>query len=477
MTGRALPIAACTVILLVAATSAGAYSSGGFTPQRPLPNPDGQSFQADAEPGLAIARDGQVWVGTDLLDTSATRPDRVLGSDVYTSVDGGRTYRWVAQPISPAAGLPGPGGEDTDIAVAPARNAEGHYTVYVASLSVANSSLAWSTDGGVSWHLTPVSGLPVEDRPWLAADGPCTVYVAYHSPLLLPTDGSSTQVTRLDTCDPTMSRVATVVGGDADTAVGGLDNPQFGKLVVDTSPTSRFRHAIYLPMQQCHAPTGASLSEDLRNSAGGVPTCGAPSVNLIAVSTDGGTTFTVRKVSDGARTMAIWPVTVATGASGTLYYAWTDSVHSYLNTSRDGGLTWTRSARLDTGLGASTYPTVTALGNGRVDVAMFATQRSGNANASTMGAPGSAHGAPWRVWVARSVDGGHTFRLIVASDVVHRGVLCTLGSACPSNGSRGLLDDFGAALSPQSGRLSIAFTSDLLRGRVVPSYTAYVTER
>src|SRR5262249_42039182 len=160
----------------------------------------------------------------------------------------------------------GLGGEDTDLTVAQVRNAQGFYTVYAASLTIANSSLAWSTDGGKTWSLTPITGVPVEDRPWLAADGPCSGYVADPAPLLLPTGGTRPLATRIDTCSPQVSRATAVIGPDADTVVGGLTNPQFGKPWVDQRT-----HAVYLPMQQCHAPSAATLSEDAQSSANGTP--------------------------------------------------------------------------------------------------------------------------------------------------------------------------------------------------------------
>jgi hypothetical protein len=94
-----------------------------------------------------------------------------------------------------------------------------------------------------------------------------------------------------------------------------------------------------------------------------------------------------------------------------------------------------------------------------------------------MGKPGSASGAAWRVWVARSTNGGRSFKILRASDVVHRGVLCTYGSACAGDGSRDLLDDFGAVLSSRTGKLTVVFTSDMSNGKLAASYTAYVTER
>jgi hypothetical protein len=464
-------------IIALAAQSALASSSAPFTATRALPPAAGQQAQNDAEPGMAVAPDGAIWVASN-VSGGFTSGDRALGSDVYVSRDGGKTFRWVAQPISLTASTPGAGGFDTDLTVAPEKNAKGHYTVYAASLSIADSTLAWSDDDGATWLQTPISGVPVEDRPWVAADGPCKVYVAYHAPLLLPTDGTSTFVTTVDTCTPTAIRETSVVGTNADALVGGLTNPQFGKPWVDNSVKSPHRHAVYLPMAQCHAPTGATLSEDANASSQGVPSCGARSQNLVAVSTDGGTTFAVHQVSLGSKTMAIWPATVATDAAGTVYFVWTDSVHSYLNTSRDGGTTWSPSRRLDVApIRAAVYPTVAALGAGRVDVAMYATDRSGNANDAAMGKPGSASGAAWRVWVARSTNGGRSFKILRASDVVHRGVLCTYGSACAGDGSRDLLDDFGAVLSSRTGKLTVVFTSDMSNGKLAASYTAYVTER
>jgi hypothetical protein len=463
-------------VLALAAQSALASAPAAFTPTRPLPPAAGVSMQNDAEPGMAVAPDGAIWAASN-VSGGFTSGDRGLGSDVYVSRDGGKTFRWVAQPISLNKATPGAGGFDTDLTVAPEKNAKGHYTVYAASLSIADSTLAWSDDDGATWLQTPISGVPVEDRPWVAADGPCRVYVAYHAPLLLPTDGTSTLVTTVDTCTPTATRATSVVGTDVDTIVGGLTNPQFGKPWVDTSARSPHRHALYLPMAQCHAPTGATLSEDANASSRGVPSCGARSQNLLAVSTDGGTTFTVHQVSVGSKTMAIWPATVATDAVGTVYFVWTDSVHSDLNISRDGGKTWSPSRRLDLGpIRTAVYPTVAALKSGQVDVAMYATNRAGNANDATMGKPGSSSGATWRVWVAKSVNGGRTFTIVRATDIVHRGVLCTYGSACAGDGSRDLLDDFGAVLSPRAGKLTVVFTSDMSNGKVAPSYTAYVTE-
>src|SRR4051795_7601080 len=254
---RRIGLGAVALLALVA-QSALASSSSPFTAMRALPPAAGEQAQNDAEPGMAVAPDGAIWVASN-LSGSFTSGDRALGSDVYVSHDGGKTFRWVAQPISLTASTPGAGGFDTDLTVAPEKNAKGHHTVYAASLSIADSTLAWSDDDGATWLQTPISGVPVEDRPWVAADGPCRVYVAYHAPLLLPTDGTSTFVTTVDTCTPTATRATAVVGPDVDTVVGGLTPRQCGNPGVDTSAKSPPLHGVSLPMAQCHAPTGATF--------------------------------------------------------------------------------------------------------------------------------------------------------------------------------------------------------------------------
>src|SRR5437764_10668207 len=74
-----------------------------------------------------------------------------------------------------------PGGGDTDLAVAPVKNAQGIYNVYVASLSLANVDVSTSMDGGKTWTLNPISAtIPGDDREWIAADGASKVCISYH---------------------------------------------------------------------------------------------------------------------------------------------------------------------------------------------------------------------------------------------------------------------------------------------------------
>src|SRR6266516_5147932 len=106
------------------------------------------------------------------------------GTDAWKSTDGGLHY---TTPVSPnqvsSTNNTGfaPGGGDTDLATAPAKNAAGFYNVYVASLSLANVDVSTSMDGGKTWALNLTSAtIPGDDREWIAADGPSKVCISYH---------------------------------------------------------------------------------------------------------------------------------------------------------------------------------------------------------------------------------------------------------------------------------------------------------
>src|SRR5438552_13490171 len=106
------------------------------------------------------------------------------GTVAVRSTDGGLHYLTLPSPNAVSqANTTGfaPGGGDTDLAVAPVRNAAGTFNVYVASLSLANVDVSTSSDNGASWTLNPVAAdVPGDDREWIAADGASKVCVSYH---------------------------------------------------------------------------------------------------------------------------------------------------------------------------------------------------------------------------------------------------------------------------------------------------------
>jgi hypothetical protein len=470
---------------LNAAVGAPAAATAPSWVTAPLPPAHGTGLarNEDGEPGIGVTPSGQFWVASDIAPYAAHDPridpaaGLLSGADIWTSTDGGRTYKWVSDPFAASSNSFGLAGEDTDLAVAPEKNSKGFYNVYAASLWVGSSSLAWSDDGGATWNVNPLGGVPTQDRPWLAADGPCTVYVTYHQlPAFTPT------VSAYDVCSNGNAPVSNGAALDPvnNTALTASDFPglsnSFNKQVVDTSPTSKYRHHLYIPMSLCQVQS--TIVPDLLLNAASQSGCPSGTQYLVAVSSDNGQTFTYHPVVlDPSGATLVWAATVGTDAAGTVYFAWSDAKNSYLNVSRDGGTTWSKSLKLNPAGTAAVYPTVAGGRAGRVDVAWYGTTRAGNSNdAKVMGKPSTAGSAEWKVNVARSTNSGTAFSTRAVSGAIHRGVLCTGGSGCNSDGSRNLLDDFGLVISPTTGLDSIAYTDDQPEGKAGTTYTAYASE-
>src|SRR5207248_1285698 len=106
------------------------------------------------------------------------------GTVAFRSTDNGLHYTTLASPNAGSSSNNtgfAPGGGDTDLATAPAKNAAGFYNVYVASLSLANVDVSTSTDGGKTFTLNPTGAtIPGDDREWIAADGASKVCISYH---------------------------------------------------------------------------------------------------------------------------------------------------------------------------------------------------------------------------------------------------------------------------------------------------------
>ena len=431
-----------------ASASASALSFTGG----PLPAPPVAPVN-DLEPG--IAADG---IGTFII--GATAPSR--GADLWTSHDGGLTYRYAADPFQAAPGEQGnpENGQDTDVAAAPLANGSGPPNLYATSLYVANSALVVSHDGGGTYVLNPLGGTPSQDRPWLAADGACTVYLAYQNGDSGPP--SREMVSRFDACQaPAQTgRGAVLNPVQSPTDPYPLGSFLSGKPMVDNSPGSPFQHRLYLPMGGCESNPPSALFIPSTDPFD----CQFANASLsIAVSSDGGQSFSVHRVTDSTtHELQVWPDQLAVDSAGEIYLAWSDNHHVYLNTSTDGGSTWSPSRVVSAPPALSAVlPTVAAGAPGHVDLAWYGAERDGLSNdPGVMGAPGGAGAAPWHVYFAKSVDAGRSFDQAVATGPLHTGIVCTSANACTTTHSRDLFDDFGIAISPTTQRASIAYTID-----------------
>lgn len=475
---------------------ASADSVSSFT-VKSLPPATGVTYGAaaagrneDIEPGLGVAPDGTFWVGSN-IDVNTTADPRaataIAGEDVWKSTDGGQSYQWVAAPFNLSNALPGLGGEDSDLQVATAKNSNGFYNVYATSLYVAASNMAISQDGGATWTQITVGGIPAQDRPWLSTDGACTFYLTYHQlPLFSPV------VNKYDICNLqnlgagfTLNPVQSTTVFTSNTAPG-LTNG-FNKPFVDTSAGSPHQHSLYVPMEACNLQNPQDYFNNIVSTAEQIPTCPA-GVNTqveVAVSTDGGTTFSDYIVAQNTNgEQQVWPTSLAVDAKGVVYVAWGDNHHGFFSKSTDGGQTWlAKPIQVDQGpVGTASYPTVAAAGNGVVEIAYYGTSIVGDTNdAAKMGKPGDPAAAPWHLYWAKSTNGGTSFSTVQVSGVNHTGVLCTMGSACAAGGARNLYDDFGIAISPTTGLASIAFDADQPMttppgGAAVDPFTAFATE-
>src|SRR3954470_16283099 len=105
-----LLLAAGAALLVIAPLSAGlAAAPPGpagttWTGGKPLPAAPGLGLHRnqDGEPGMGGTPGGQFWVGSDIAPHAADDPrvDPDAGvlsvADIWTSTDGGKTYKWVA---------------------------------------------------------------------------------------------------------------------------------------------------------------------------------------------------------------------------------------------------------------------------------------------------------------------------------------------------------------------------------------------
>ncbi|HEU5034454.1 MAG TPA: hypothetical protein VFT62_06820 [Mycobacteriales bacterium] len=450
-----LAVTALTVAT-VAASAAPPVRTGGngraLSPRsafvaRPLPVPPGSSqrpvqsgFPDYFEPGIAAAADGTFIIGGN---------SPWHGAYLWVSSDGGRHYRYVGAPFSAVPGFEN--GQDTDVAAATVVAGQRPANLYAATDYVAGIAVAVSHDGGHTFQVNQVGAVPGDDRPWLAADGACTLYVAYQNGDSGPPERE--MISRFDTCGsaPRLEGVGAVsnpVQTPTDPYVlGGVYD---GKLVVDSSPRSPYRHHLYLPQggfesvsaaNNPHQPGQVTLS--------------------VAVSTDNGLTFTLHRVASDAN-LEIWPDQLAVDSAGRLYLVWSDNTRVYLATSADGGRRWSAPQVVSAPPSRSAaLPAVAAGRRGQIDVVWYGSRRAGNSNDVTvMGTPGAKGAARWQVYFAGSADGGRHFRQAVVTPPVHTGILCPLANTCSVTGSRDMFEDFGVAISPTTGLASVAYGID-----------------
>jgi hypothetical protein len=368
------------------------------------------------------------------------------GTVAFRSTDNGLHYTTLVSPNGVSqtndTGF-APGGGDTDLAVAPDKNAAGFYNVYVASLSLANVDVSTSTDAGATWRLSPVTTPEtIDDREWIAADTNNKVCISYHDAPQGITVGCSTDA------GLTFAQFASAI--DASHAFQISEN-SIGNLAIDPSS-----HVIY---QTYSAITTAAETTCAPQLGVIVGTCNYHGVYM-AVSTDGGATFTDYPVyinPDATVGYGHQFVNVSVDQAGNVYSVYTDDHHVFYSFSTDHGRTWSGPFLITTTSGTQIFPWSTAGDAGKLDVVYYQTPYYDGVNTPD-NYPASA---AWTVGFAQNVKAltpGSAWSRQTASPTNHFGGVCESGVTC--TGNRDLFDDFGVAASPTTGLASIIYSDD-----------------
>jgi hypothetical protein len=367
------------------------------------------------------------------------------GVDLFKSTDKGATFAYLGEPdgtqdkcvtgVTPCIG--GAGGGDDSIDVS-----SGGY-LYVSSLLPSTVTLSASFDGGIGgvlpgqkWEVNPAaSGIPVNDRQWIAAYGPQTVYMTFdQAPVnstiwfTKSTDAGKTWAA------PTMLIPLTTLSRENNVAVDQYN----GNIYTTYMPSSNVGQIILLR------------------------------------STDGGATWTTITAYTGPPGSCVenaFPI-IAVDKGGNIHVVFTQSVgcgspptnpartnaHVFLISSADAGATWTSPLRIDSGSSnnSTVMPWAVAGSPGIVDVTWYG---------STMASPDSIpanQGENWGVFFAQVTNALSSTPTIAQSQVassVHNLPICSQGGNCSGN-TRDLAEYYTMTIDPD-GNANIAYVDEL----------------
>ena len=438
-------VAAAALVVVLAASAAPPKGSGSNFVNYSLGETTGTTCPGDAacsnvaaEPAIRADGAGRFF--------GSSENSLGEGTVAVRSIDKGLHYTTLTSPdaVSQANNTGfAPGGGDTDLAVAPDKNAAGFYNVYVSSLSLANVDVSTSTDGGATWSLNPVTTPEtIDDREWIAADTNNKVCISYHDAPQGITVGCSTDA------GTAFTQFASAI--DANHAFQISEN-SIGNLAID--PTS---HVIYQSYSAITTAAETACAPQLGVVAG---TCNYHGVYM-AVSTDGGLTFTDHPVyinPDPTVGYGHQFVNVSVDKAGNVYAVYTDDHHVYYSFSTDRGQTWQGPFLITTTSGTQIFPWSTAGDAGKLDVVYYQTPYYDGVNTPD-NYPDSA---AWTVGFAQNLKAltpGSAWSRQTASPTNHFGGVCEAGVTC--SGNRDLFDDFGVAASPTTGLASIIYSDD-----------------
>jgi hypothetical protein len=399
--------------------SAPIYVNGNFTfaaPQellRPLNQVEGELDQSQ-EPEIKVDIFGNIYV-TGIHGVPG-------GVDLWKSTDKGGSFVYLGQPdgaqdkCSPAGPVlcqNGLGGGDDAIDVS-----NGGY-LYISSLWAGSVTMSSSYDGGTggvtpgqAWQVNPVAAnVPSDDRQWVAAYGPQTVYLSYAvTALTRPPGGIGIFVSKSTDGGKTFTPASEItVPTTLDTV-----NVQ-GNMVVDQY--TGYIYTSYIPN-------------------------GADNVIKVARSTDGGGSWSLITAYTGplgTTNRGVFPI-LAVDRGGNLHLAFTKSdatghtnCHIFLTSTANPTAatpTWTTAVQVDNGAAnaSACLPWIVAGSPGAVDVTWLG---------STALSPDTAN-STWHVFFAQVTNALNANPTVAQAQVevavMHNHSICFDGLGCANAG-------------------------------------------
>ena len=419
------------------------YNAGNFTfgsTQQLLPGALASTlgFQ-DVEPEIKIDIFGNIYV-TAIEGVPA-------GVDFWKSTDKGASFVYLGQPDGAQCPVPGTctndaglGGGDDSIDVS-----SGGY-LYVSSLWLGSVTMSASYDGGTGgvepgqkWEVNPVAAaVPSDDRQWVAAYGPQTVYMSYRQILVAGANASNVIFVAKSTDGGKTfpQQVATFPATSSVTA------RREGNLVVD--PYNGNLYTTFRP-QELNGHTRAELW--MLKSTDGGSNWSMTQIYQGPTGSDIGNVFPVMAVDRGGNVHVAFSQCDYNSATGT-----SSNCSVYLMSSSDQGANWLNPVKVNNGADTSyaILPWMVAGSPGVVDITWYGSNITD-----------STQVADWHLYfsqVTNALSNSPTFRQVQAiPQVVHNKDICLKGGACGSTGNRRLAEYYQLTLDPD-GNANIAFT-------------------
>jgi hypothetical protein len=203
-----------------------------------------------------------------------------------------------------------------------------------------------------------------------------------------------------------------------------------------------------------------------------VPNKGCGGQQGVAVSTDNGLTWVVRKVPGSIAGDS--DPSVGIGEDGTVYFGYHNGDgHPRVAVSRDRGQTWLYDQDVGTQFNIQNivFPSVVAGDSDRAAFAFLGTPTGGNYQDTA-----NFRGV-WHLYVAHTFDGGQTWVTtdVTPNDPVQRGSICTGGTTCGND--RNLLDFMDVTVDKE-GRVLVGYADGCIGACVQNwpnSFSAYAT--